>query len=173
MTIQAGYYEAKAVPTPDEAGNVKVVHFGLSSNNTKQVLITFEIERGDGAGQKIPWFGYFTDKSWERTIQSLRYMGFKGDDLSTLDAQALDQSVSISVEESEWEGKTHMRIAWVNELGGGGVKLANPMAANDIRQFAAQMKSRVFGVPESVAPTNNAGSGQPGGALPGDDDIPF
>jgi hypothetical protein len=172
MTIEAGYYEAKAVPTTDEAGNIKVVHFGLSSTNTKQVLITFEIERGDAKGQKVPWFGYFTDKSWERTIQSLRYMGFKGNDLSTLDAQTLDQIVSLSVEESEWDGKTHMRVSWVNELGGGGVKLANPMAANDLRHFAAQMKGRVGGIPESTAPTNNAAN-DPAPGAPLDDDIPF
>lgn len=149
--VHEGFHNAVAVRVEGEDGS-HIARFGEASNGTKQVLVYFEILDGDAAGQRLPWFGYFTEGSWKRTIESLRYCGFKGDDLATLDEQELDQRVSIQVEheERETENGTRVlaRIAWVNRVGGSTIKLKKPMDANDLRKFAASMNRYVSGVKE-------------------------
>jgi hypothetical protein len=68
--------------------------------------------------------------------------------------------VSIVVEPNTWEGKTTMRIAWVNAASNG-VKLANPMGTDDLRRFAAAMKSRVAQVKPVEGKKAEKGTAQP------------
>lgn len=149
--IPPGTYRAVAVPV-DVDGVATYAQFGVSKEKqTKQVCVNFEILDDAWAGVRLAWFGYFTQKTWERTVESLRYCGFKGDDLESVVRQALDQEVSIVVEHHEYNGKTYARVAWVNASGGGGMKLANQMSANDLRMFSAQMKQRGIGKIGEVA----------------------
>lgn len=148
--VTPGTYRAVAVPV-DVDGFSSYVQFGTTKGSegkqgTKQVVVQFEILDGQFQGRRVTWFGYFTEKTWERTVKSLRYCGYKGDDLAACVTQELDQEVSITVELNTWEGKTTSRVAWVN-ASGGGIKLANPMDQAGLRQFAAAMKSRVAQVP--------------------------
>jgi hypothetical protein len=124
------------------------------------------------------WFGFFTAKTWERTVESLRYCGFKGDDLASLPAQQLDNEVRITIEHSEWQGKMQAKVAWVN-AGYSGIKLADPMDMNELRQFAARMKSSVKNIKEvegkkaeRTQATPPASEPTPPPAAP-DDDFPF
>lgn len=137
----------KAVATSIEVDGVPTfVQFGTTkgkdgSPGKKQVLMMFEILDGQHAGRRVPWWGYFTEKSWANTVKGLRACGFKGDELHTLPAQQLDQEVSITIGINEWEGKQNNRVAWVNPASSG-IKLADPMNGNDLRQFSAFMKSK-------------------------------
>lgn len=178
--IPAGYYSAVAVPIDTEQGRVWA-QFGESKNaGTKQVLLHFEILDGPHAGKRLPWFGFFkTKESVERTLESLRVTGFKGDDLAELPFQQLDQKVSITVEHDEYNGKVRAKIAWVNKPGGGGVKLEKTIEGAALKSFAAQLKNHVKKAPEVngekatlapvVAPSN--GSREPGSD--DDDTIPW
>ena len=95
-------------------------------------------------GQKIAWFGYFaTEKNAKRTIESLRYCGFKGEDLAAAGEQTLDQRVSLTIEHDEYDGKVRAKVAWVNGQGGGGYKIEKPMAGDELRRFAASLKQHV------------------------------
>lgn len=142
--IQAGTYIAHATQW----------ELGLTKEGREQICVQFEILEGDYAGYTLNWFGYFTDKTTERTIQSLRYCGWKGDDLQNLDADGMGTlQVQIVVEmeeatEGKSAGKTFPKVRWVNRLGGGGpIKLERPMDTNQKRMFAARMKLHAKAVP--------------------------
>lgn len=155
--VQPGRYNAVAIKFDTDEGPA-YAQFGESSKGTKQVLMQFRILDGDFAGEVLPWFGYFTTKTVDNTLKAMRVCGMKGEDLYSLwgaNAQELNQQVSIVTElnTNPENGKTHARVAWVNSPGGGnGIKLKAPMAKDDMRKFAAQMKSRVKAIPEVSAP---------------------
>lgn len=182
---------AVQVDTPD---GPSFVQFGESSTQKPQVCINFEILEGDDAGRRIAWFGYFTEGAAQRTVESLRYCGFKGNDLAMAVTQDLDQVVQLQIKHEEYKGKVSAKVAWVNRGGGGGYKLEKQMGKSQLAQFAAMMKGSVGAIPEApgkkadrtakpAASTGGGGSqgnseGPPAGwsentAPPDDDGIPF
>lgn len=188
--IPENYYRAVARSMPDDNGVEQIAQWGKAKTGTRQVLIHFEVIDGEHAGTVLPWFGYFTKDATQRTLESLRFCGWKGDDIQQLGA--LDQVVSIKVEHNEYEGKTHARVAFVNRLGAGRVKLADPLSSDEMRQFAAMVKQSAQRVPEvegkraseMPAAPSSSGNGSsnhehpfaPGGDSFGggvDDDLPF
>lgn len=152
--VPAGYYRAVAVPVSVD-GRELSVQFGRSKlKGTPQVAVLFAIlDDGPHKGRRLTWMGYFTEDAVDRTVDALRYCGFKGDELAALPTQKLDQEVSITVEHEEYDGKTRAKIAWVNAAGGGGgMKMANPMNEGDLRRFSAQFKSKVKSKPVVEGP---------------------
>ena len=84
-----------------------------SSKGTKCIAVRFEIIDADAeSNQAITWYGYFSDKTWERTLESLRYMGWDGKDLT--DLGSLNEPVSLDITNEEYQGRTHSKVAWVN-----------------------------------------------------------
>ncbi len=181
--IPQGYYTAVATKVETENGP-SFVQFGYTSTDKKQVAIAFEITEGEFKGRRLTWFGFFTEKTYERTLESLRYCGFKGDDLSAAQHQDLDQEVSLAIEHeaSQKDGKIYPTVRWVNGSRSGGVKLAKPMSADDLRKFGTAMKSRAAKVKEvegkKAGAHDDVGQASPpedlGDAPPADaDDLPF
>lgn len=110
------------------------------------VVVSFEIAHG----QRISWWGYFTDKTQRRTIESLRHCGWDGDNLGDLSSISPESpTVELVIEHEEYEGKVRARVQWVNRLGGG-IATA-PMAADKRAAFAARMKGLVIEVDKSLA----------------------
>jgi hypothetical protein len=146
--------------------------FGKTAKGGEQIAVLFEILEGPDAGNSVTWFGYFTEKTVDRTIEALRYCGMEGDDLSAI--RELPNKVQIVVEHETYEGKTRAKVAWVNQLGGGAIKLNNPMDDRELKSFSARMRSAVARVPRVEG--ERAGAPQrPLDATPDDvqDDIPF
>ena len=140
--IEEGYYSARAIQVDDENGRPVYCRFGTASTGTKQCLVMFTVEYDDGS-VVLPWFGFFGSESWERTVQSLRYCGFRGDDISTINSQKLDEPVTVKVEHEERnDGRVYARVAFVNRPGAR-IKFNSPMGANELRHFAAQLKQRM------------------------------
>jgi len=167
--VPAGFYRAVAVPVTID-GHPVWGQLGRSKNKgTEQVAMYFAIlDDGPYKGRRLLWVGFFTETSADRTIESLRFCGFRGDDLATVITGPLDQEVSITVEVEEYEGKKRSKVAWVNESGGG-MKMANPMDAKDLRTFAAKFKAKVKGKPEiqgtkTTAPPPGAATAPAGGS---------
>lgn len=164
--IAAGTYQAVASGT----------QWGTAGeDNKKQIVVAFRLLDGPQVGQSISWFGYFTTKTWERTVEALRLCGWKGTDLENLGS--LDQKVELVIEHEEYEGKTRARVQWVNKLGGGQVKLKNPMSPTEVRGFAAMMKDRCAQIKEVDGERVAAEAVQQAvsqeSAPPIQDDIPF
>ncbi len=137
--MQRGTYRAKATNA----------QLAFTDGGKEQVAVEFEITSpGQCFGEMITWYGYFTDKTTERTIKGLRTCGWQGSDLSDLRGVS-DNEVSIVIDEEEYQGKSRFKVQWVNALGGGGPK--KPMTDTEARAFAARMKGAVL----------NASQGQP------------
>lgn len=85
---------------------------GVSSSGKEQIAVMFELV-GDHAGQTITWFGYFTENTVDRTLDSLRHCGWDSDNIAELDNLNANE-VELVLDEEEYEGKVRTKVKWVN-----------------------------------------------------------
>lgn len=109
----------------------------------EQIAVQFEVAEGEYQGHTLTWYGFFTEKAQQRTIESLRYAGWSSDDIMEMSGMG-DVLCQVVVEhETQTEGKgageVRARIRWVNQLGGP-IKLERPMDMAQKRMFAARVK---------------------------------
>lgn len=128
-TLVPGTYTARAVSAA----------LGLTDSGKEQIAIDFVVLDEGFAGQHITYYGYFTEKTEDRTLESLRYCGWRGDDLTDLSGIDANE-VRIECENDTYEGKTRLKVAWVNGMGG--LALKTPMTPDQTRAFAARMKAK-------------------------------
>lgn len=141
--IPEGNYKAKKV------GGA----FGYSKNDKEQAAILFElVDAGEHTGAQMTWHGYFTDRTEERTLKTLKGLGV-ADDFSNI-GEASDVECSLKIKHEEYEGKVSAKIAFVNF--GGGLALAKPMTDDQRKAFAARMAAKVkaAGAPAPARPTH-------------------
>lgn len=130
--IPVGKYKARATEGA----------LGFTSTGKEQVAVALEVQSGEYQGKEITWYGYFTDATTDRTLESLRHLGWKGDDLSDLTG-ILDNEVQIVVEEeTDQQGEVRTRVRWIN--GGGGVAMKDRMTDADAKAFAGRMKGHIL-----------------------------
>jgi hypothetical protein len=129
--IEPGTYEAR--PTAAALGQTK--------GDKPCVGVEFELI---DTGARISWYGYFTDKTTNRTIESLRFCGWSGSDLDNLSEIGTKENLTVQVvvEVEEYEGKQIPKVQWVNR--GGGLRLSNPMDVGQAKAFAASMRGAVM-----------------------------
>lgn len=172
MLIPDGRYPAVVVPMECEDGVTRLAQWGLASTGTRQIVIYFAITEGPYAGLRMPWFGSFTEKSFELTLKALRYCGFVGDDLTKLDAQPLDQQVEITVERDDYNpDRPRSKISFINPPGGVAMRLKTPMSEQDIRAWAGKMKKSLQGMAPIKGPKVNRDE-LPMFSMPQDHDAP-
>lgn len=147
--IPIGKYKARGV----EAA------LGMTKSGNEQIAVLVEITHGDYAGDQLTWYGHFTDKTTERTFESLRALGWEGDDLMDLRGIGSNE-VTIVIEHEEGnDGRVRARVKWINS-GGGGLAMKERLDEGSARAFAARMKgaaiaSRSKGGPK---PQSNGGT---------------
>jgi len=139
--------------------------WGHSNGGTEQCAVMFELETGG----KLTWYGFMTEKTVERTMNSLIACGVS--DLETLDGLGSDE-VEVTVEHDTWEGKTRAKIAWVNRLGEGGVAMKNKVTGSEAKSMLSKHKGNFLKLQKAagVAPGKPASKPKPASAS---DDIPF
>lgn len=152
--------------------------FGKSSTGKEQIAVRFRLEGGPHDGDHIVWYGFFTDQTAERTIESLRFCGWAGDNIVEIDA--LPNLVQLVVEEDTYDGRTRDRVRWINRIGGPLVR--DQLEGAELADFARRMKAIAMSVPKELAQgsdftpptasTNAKASSAPPGAEDFDD-IPF
>ncbi len=140
-----------------------------TSTGKEQVAVEFELIEEDVRGQRITWYGFFTEGTFDSTIEGLRACGWEGDDLSDLSSVNGSVEASLVVEHEEYQGNVKARVRWVNKAGGVAVKDRIP--DDEAKRFAARMRGRI-----SAGVVKSGGGGKP--AAPSkpqrpDDDIPF
>ena len=152
--IAAGKHKARAV----EGALVEV-----GDKQTPAVSVIFEIIDGDAAGDRIKWDGWLTEKTADRTMESLRYCGWNTDMLDDL-AGVTDNEVSLTIEPevNERDGKTYARVKWVNRVGGGASindmqRVAGASAKALAQRFAAAARGSRDAVKKPQAPQGGAG----------------
>lgn len=112
--IQAGRFIAHA----------HVAKLGTTETGKDQIGVQFRLDEGPDEGELVSWYGYFTDKAVQRTLESLRHCGFVGYDLNVFDgtpeatSRLLPRSVELDIEIEEYEGKSRPKVRWVNAAGG-------------------------------------------------------
>jgi hypothetical protein len=118
MAIKACQYIARAVG--------QVVLGKSKQHGTPFIEFYFQVKGGESDGARVRWTSYFTDKTYERTVQALESCGWSGDDISVFadsGLHGLDKNdVEIVVENENYtdkngEVKTSSRVAWINRLG--------------------------------------------------------
>ena len=148
-----------------------------SSTGKEQVAVLFEILTPDAAEKHLTWYGFFTEATADRTIESLRYCGWQGDDL--LDLTGLDTNeVELVVEDEEYEGKINVRVQWINRVAALSLKV--PLTGDKAKAFAAAMKGKIRALDAAGGkrtPSKPASSSAPAGPPEPppltDADIPF
>jgi hypothetical protein len=172
MDFEIGKHNARAV------GGV----LGTTGKNSEQVGVEFVFtDDGPNAGKHITWYGYFSDKTIDRTIESLRYAGWKGTDLSDLsDLSAEDTPVvQLVLELEDTEKGPRVKVRWVNRGGSGGVAIKDKMDEGSAKSFAERMKAHVLaydqqkGTPTRAAPAKPAAPKAPAPTPGSDIDVPF
>jgi hypothetical protein len=155
--LPKGYYTARAVSG----------EFGYSSNKgTEQVAVEFEILDEAHAGERIHWMGFFTDKTTDRTMESLRICGWRTDDVTDLQGIG-DNQVQLVVDHEEYDGKVLAKVQWVNRIGGG-FKMGSTMSEAQKKAFSARMRGAAVKSRSAAPPAN--GSDKP---KDNSDDVPF
>ena len=152
---------------------------GVTGTGKEQVAVFLQTEDG----HNITWYGYFTDKTVERTLETLKLCGWDSDDISDLDGIDGSAVVDIVVENEEYEERVRSRVRWINSPGGGGPALKDKMDEGSRASFAERMKGKVLAFNQqnpSVKAVRNDDAPPPpqqdGGAsspLDPNDDIPF
>lgn len=135
--IQPGRYKAKAIEGD----------FGFAGNGREQVAVLFEVIDGDHKGTTITWFGFFTEQTAERTIESLIYAGWDGES-ETLDGLGTTE-VSIVVEHDTYNGETKPKVAWVNRPGGG-LALKSRMNEGQKANFGKKLRAKAASVKQRM-----------------------
>lgn len=113
--------------------------FGRANTGAEQVVVAFEIANGDAVGQRISWRGYFTEKTHERTLESLEHAGWDGVSLSKLGGLGSKPCVIVIEHEEGQDGKTYPKVQWVNSLGGG-LSVKEKMQTSEIADLEERMR---------------------------------
>jgi hypothetical protein len=125
-------------------------NWGLTEKGNQQVAVEFEILDGPDAGKRITWFGYFSEKARKRTLESLRYCGWKNDDIMDMLGMG-DLQVVIVIGYEEYENRTRAKVQWINQPSRG-VTMERPMDMASKRMFAAELKLHARQVPVVTGP---------------------
>lgn len=120
----------------------KLVDWGCTATkeNAVQVVCMFEYIQ-EGKPLRLNWFGSFKEKAFDRTIEALKFLGFKGSDLSILaDGQGgkalikgIEAEIVVEVRPN-LTGKIVAGIAWVN----------NPHEANIPKKLTKEAAASLF-----------------------------
>lgn len=150
---------------------------GYSSTGKEELAVQFLILEGPDEGKKITWWGYLSEAAADRTLQSLLYSGWDGQDVSVLKGLG-SKNVILDIQEDTYNGVTKTKVAWVNSLSAKPTHSPDrAMSESQKSSFAAKMRGRTLALQQNIpaqvgqvadtAPVDNAE------AVSGDDDIPF
>lgn len=129
-------------------------------------------------GEELTAYLYLSDAAFERTTKTLREVFAFDNNFETVVAQVTGKECSIVVEAEEYEGKTRMRVKWINAVGGSsGKPLEN--AGSLLAQLSAKAKRIPAAAPtaaRTAAPASRpTPAARPAPAKPAavDEDVPF
>ncbi len=143
MALSVGTFRAKAVSGA----------LGFDGKNNAQVVVSFRFLEGPNLGVVGTWYGSFSGKAEARTLESLRFCGWAGDDLSNLVGIDANE-VLLVVGEDTFNGKTSTRIEWVNEVGA--VRMKAAMTPEQAKEFAKRMMGQVLASKKATPPKTAA-----------------
>ncbi len=114
---------------------VQSAELGQSEKGTPFLALLCKTEQGE----ELTAYLYLSDAAIERTVKTLREVFGFDNDFEKVVEQVTGKPCSIVVEAEEYEGKTRMKIKWVNTLGGSSAKPLDN-AASLLAQLSARAK---------------------------------
>lgn len=160
--LDKGEYRARAIKGA----------LGVSQNGNEQVGVEFDLL--DLPGQKIAWYGTFTEAAFDIAMRGLRAAGMTGDDLSDFAWVQSAPEVMLVVDHETYQQKTRAKVKFINSFGG--LAMKKPLEGVEAQSFAERMRARVLlfnqGQPAPKR-EEHLGSGPNGEPSPFNDDIPF
>lgn len=184
--IQPGTYHARATNA----------EYGVTKNGTEQVGVNFVITSspsGQYDGANLAWYGYFTEKTEDRTIEALITCGVTN--LATLEGITKNEVQIVVNHEPHYQtGEPTARIQWINKLGG--IAMTTRMSQVEAKNFASKLQGKFLALSQKLANGSNSPNQRPVGKVspqdpprgaaartpatppvdapsPADDDIPF
>lgn len=158
---------------------------GMTSTGKEQVAVSLErVEDGQPTGDRIAWYGTFTDAAMPFTVKSLRTMGWKGDDLSDL-SSVIGGEVDIVCAHEEYNGQSKLKVKFINAPGSGGALVKEQLAPDAAKAFAKRMMGQIRaadvvagaprnnGAPKGRSAPKSKGVQSPEPPYDNTDDIPF
>lgn len=127
--ITPGTYTARAV----ESG------LGKTQGGKPQVAVRFQITQdGEWKGQHLTWYGYFSDKTKERTFESLEAAGWSGESLRDMSGIGSCECAIVVEHEPDQQGMVRARIRWVNRIGALSIK--EQLSSDEVDGLDRQLK---------------------------------
>lgn len=151
----------------------------VEGKTSPQLLVKFDIHDAAFPGERFNNYFSFNGGAFKYSVENLRTMGLKHDDLDRVTAADLPNEVDLVLAPDEWQGKTTLKLKFVNDPNfQGKAKKADP---SKLREFAQQAKAQIafheqrdveanFGPPPpGFGPPPDREEPPP----PSDDDVPF
>lgn len=136
--------------------------WGYANTGTEQVGMRVVMIGGDFDGQQVTWYGYFTEATEQRTLESLRIAGWDETDIINLPGLGTTEFELQLEEETDDQGATYLRPTFINKIG---VAMRNKMDDGQKQAFAARMRALTkSAVPAGGRPAGRHGARFNGGA---------
>lgn len=133
-----------------------------ASTGTEQVAVSFKYLETVGPfekGDSITWYGFLTDSTFDRTVESLRNAGWSGNNLA--DLSTVRGVVVLVLEEDEYNGRVRTKVKWVNRISDGpAVKTENRIEGTQAAALAKRLEKRVI-ASDAARAKAAAGGGNP------------
>ena len=163
----------------------RVIDVGMiepkESGQWPSLAIQFEYESEEGARKTITDYRYFTDKALPYTEAALRTLGWdpiehSWDIQSMLDTRAIvGAEASLVIEPETYEGKTRLKVKFVDAVGGMGKKADVEIVSDFTRALQKKLGFAPRSAARPAATKPAPRSAAPAAAAPAadDDGIPF
>ena len=139
MLTTPGTYRARAVEAT----------MGQTKDGKPQVAVKLEITQPEELqGETIYWFGYFSEKSQDRTLEALLTMGTE--DLRNFSGLG-SCAVEIVVVLEEFNNKVAPKVRWVNRIGKSGNVAIKPLEPARAARIAAELQGRLMSIKQRIA----------------------
>jgi hypothetical protein len=156
--IAEGWYSGRAVATG----------IGYTEGGTPQIAILLRVADDDPneAGRTIQAYLYLTDAAQENTLEALRLMGFKSDDISDLDGHidaelVLPNDIRFPVSHEEYGGKLRAKVGKICKMSASTVALKNKLEGNEAKQFGLRFRSVCKAYPAGFEPKPKIAAAKP------------
>jgi hypothetical protein len=139
--------------------------FAETKSGNPQVVVRFKLLDADVAGSEINWYGHFTEKTEDRTLESLQAAGWKGTDLSALSLEDLNAEVSLVIEPKprvdadlqpvlgeDGQAVVQPEVRWVNRAG---LAVQQQLAPDKMQLLAARLKGKLAASQAMAKPRTN------------------
>lgn len=146
--------------------------FGHAGTGIPQVGVRIDLLDGELQGQIVTWYGYFTEKSQDRTLDQLEIAGWNGADgndfvnLTGLGSTEFELQLEEEDDKDEQGNPagTYWKPAFINRMG---VAMRDKMDANAKLAFAAELRGAILSrKPRGTQPAQQRRAPAPGGTRP-------